>query len=130
MRGVFLLLLAIVLAGGCTRGPVAFNSQEEDTVLLVDRIGARVDTDAERSGNPVVKVDFTGTAVKDEDLIHLKAFTQLETVDLAGTGVTDQGLQHLKEVPSLKRVRVPGTRVTPAGIQKLQQALPAVTVER
>ena len=62
--------------------------------------------------------------ITDEGLVHLKAFTRLQTLNLNGTKVTDVGLEHLKGLSSLVTLNIRNTQVTDEGVKKLQQALP------
>ena len=67
---------------------------------------------------------FSGTAVTDEGLVHLKQLTSLKRLDLIGCKITDEGLVHLKQLTNLQKLILYRTNITDAGVADLQMALP------
>jgi hypothetical protein len=126
-RSLIPALLGLVLIAGC-RGSSRPDAVQERAAVELEKLGARVLQDEDSPGKPVVKVDFTGSSVKDDDLAQLRKFPKVRSVDLTGTDISDAGLAHLKEMPQLESVRLFRTRVTPTGIKQLQEAIPGLTV--
>lgn len=96
-----------------------------------------------------VRVEFSGTLAKDDDLLFLGKCSDLRsifvnnadvgdrlaaalsklpglyTVDLEGTRITDAGLERLSACRGLGVINVTETYVTRDGVAKLQRAIPA-----
>lgn len=130
MRRALPVTYCLLIVVGCTSRHPQHDPREETAIAAIEELGGRVYSDEERPGTPVVSVDFSGTRVGDEVLVHLQELPQLEIIDLAGTQVTDRGLVHLKGLLTLKRIRLTGTRVTGEGAQGLREAIGGVVIER
>jgi hypothetical protein len=99
---------------------------QEKAVSEIEKLGGRIEVETKVQGRPVTRVDFSGTAVADAGLQHLKGLTQLQKLDLGRTQVTDAGLEHVKGLTQLQQLNLDGTHLTNAGIQNLRKALPAL----
>ena len=54
--------------------------------------------------SPVIRVDFTDTAVADAGLECLEGLTELQALLLDNTKVTDAGLEHVKGLTQLREL--------------------------
>lgn len=68
----------------------------------------------------VVAADLNSIQPKNDLLVQLRVFRQLEGLNLSSTPVTDQGLMHLQGNPKLRWLRLSGTKVTDAGLSNLR----------
>ena len=68
--------------------------------------------------------------VTDEDLAHLASLGRLRWLDLTSDEITDEGLEHLMGLSSLQEIAVGGKRITDIGVARLREALPHAHVER
>jgi mono/diheme cytochrome c family protein len=73
----------------------------------------------------VTWLDLSGTAVTDEGLQALKAFTNLTRLRLDRTGISDAGLTHLAGLERLEYLNLHSTAVSDTGIARLE-SLPAL----
>jgi hypothetical protein len=64
-------------------------------------------------------IDFSGSRLSDEDLSHVRHFTELRELDLSDTSVTDLGIKSLAGLSKLKKVWLDNTRVTDKGLEEL-----------
>jgi hypothetical protein len=64
-------------------------------------------------------LDFSGSSLSDEDLNHVRHFTELRELDLCDTSVTDLGIKSLAGLSKLKKVWLDNTRVTDKGLEEL-----------
>jgi S1-C subfamily serine protease len=71
-------------------------------IAAIEKLGGKVTFDEKSPNRPVISVDLNRTKVTDEELLHLKTLTSLQTLSLTGTKVTDSGLVHLKGLTSLQ----------------------------
>lgn len=130
MRRVLLLTCCLLLAAGCGSHPQASDPREVAAIAAIEELGGQVEADEERPQTYAVRVNFAGTNIGDDALVHLKDLTELEEIDLSGTQVTDIGMSHLKGLTGLKRIRLNGTRVSNEGVDGLRQAIVGVVIER
>jgi hypothetical protein len=98
--------------------PAACLSQQDRAAARAERLGAVVERDDGRPGNPVVGLNFSGP-VSDSDLELLQALPGLRKLSLQGAKITDQGLTHLKGLDALEELVLFGTEVTDTGLQHL-----------
>jgi hypothetical protein len=68
--------------------------------------------------------------VTDDDLAHLAGLGRLRWLDLSSDEITDEGLKHLMRLSSLEEVSVGGEKITDIGVARLREALPDAQVER
>ena len=73
-------------------------------------------------------LDLSESDVTDDDLVHLKGFSQLQGLRLVRTKVTDAGLEHLKGLTNLQWVSVNGTRIAATGAKEFHKTLPNCTI--
>lgn len=142
--------VAGLLIAGCGGGAV--NPSEAATVALIQKLGGKVETDAEKPDHSVLKVYLHNTKVQDADLASLKSLlrlqnlflgktgitdagveklgtlTRLQTLSLNGTSVTDAGLKYLAPLSNLRTLNLQETKVTPTGIAELKRVLPTTTI--
>ena len=99
-------------------------------LLVMEMVGCRQQEDAGNAVDPSgvadehVATDSVGGKVTNDDLVHLKGLTSLQTLILGETKVTDAGLVHLVGLTNLKTLILRETQFTDAGIAELQKALP------
>jgi hypothetical protein len=97
---------------GCWGGPTWFWLQPWfGNDFLSDVVGV------EPEGGPAlprVPFDFyvtSGRKVRDQDLLHLKAFPRLRNLDLESTSITDSGVACIAELGGLERLRLSCTNL-------------------
>jgi hypothetical protein len=118
--GIIVVLGATFLAYRLQSSASASKKFDQAVVLGdLQKLGARIDRDASRAGQPIVGVTFSGVAFKGSDLEGLIAFPDLERLDLSGTPTSDVALEHLSELKTLKRLNLGHTNVTGGGMQFL-----------
>ncbi|HEY9731224.1 MAG TPA: hypothetical protein V6C89_04895 [Drouetiella sp.] len=64
-------------------------------------------------------IDFSESAVEDEDLQYLLHFSRLHEIDLSHTAISDEGIEHLVKLQSLKKIWLDNTKITDAALAKL-----------
>lgn len=77
MRATLPVLLLIGMTG-CQR---TSDAEEQQAVAAIEKLGGSVTRNETASGKPVL-VTLSFTTTKDEDLRHLKVFTQVEDISL------------------------------------------------
>lgn len=146
-----LLLLCVI---GCGKPAPSGHPDEAAAVATIEKLGGKVEFDAQPANRRVIKVYLHSTAVKDADLAmleklpklqnlflgktqigdagleHLQALSELKTLSLNSTQVTDDGLKSLAKQQQLKTVNLQETKVTAGGANQLQKAIPDVKVAR
>jgi hypothetical protein len=65
-------------------------------------------------------IDFSESAVEDEDLQYLLHFSRLHEIDLSHTAISDEGVEQLVKLHSLKKIWLDNTRITDAALEKLK----------
>lgn len=98
------------------------STAEVNPVAAIEKLGGTVKTNETVAGMPVMSVSLQGCSIRDVDLAHLAAFSELEHLDLGFTNVTDAGLVHLKGLKKLRAVVLNRTKVTDAGLVHLKDA--------
>ena len=135
-------LLAFLVLTSSTR------ADEAGAVTAMEKLGAKIMRDENRSGKPVLGVflhdrELTETSLKqlvsfkelqwlflnkvrinDTDLKEIAVLKNLETLHLVDMKVTDSGLKHLTHLQRLWWLYLINTNVTEAGVKQLQDALP------
>jgi hypothetical protein len=114
------LIAALLLICGSTVCAHSNDSEQEQAVARIKKLGGKVEVDDKSPGKPVIRVDLHGTRVTDADLVHLTALTQLQKLNLGWTQVGDAGLEHLKDLTKLQRLVLDNTKVTDAGLRQLK----------
>lgn len=71
-----------------------------------------------------------GTAITDAGLVHLEKLEELGWLDLRDTAVTDAGLERLKGLKKLRMLRYTGSKVTKEGFEKLQKSIPLLETDK
>jgi hypothetical protein len=111
LSGVVLLVLG-------TSGFV--RADEAEAIAALKKVGATIlhtDNDPKK---PVRSVYIPGKKVKDDDLKHLAAFSQMQVLKLdAATNITDAGLKELASLKTLQDLGLGSTQVTDAGLKHL-----------
>lgn len=74
--------------------------------------------------DPIIGVDFSHSAITDDDLQLLQSLPELQLIDLDGTDVTDAGVSHLRGLKDLKTLRLFGTQTTSEGTREFHKAHP------
>jgi FKBP-type peptidyl-prolyl cis-trans isomerase FklB len=95
-------------------------SQDDDVVIQLQKLGGKVVYDDKTSGTPIVSVTFRGSEVTDAGLVHLKGLSSLQSLDLGSTKVTDAGLNHIESLTKLKYLGLYDCQVTDAGLEHLK----------
>jgi serine/threonine protein kinase len=72
----------------------------------------------------IVSLTLQNVQTNDDELVHLKSLSKLNTLNLRFNNITDQGLVHLAVLKTLKHLDLHHTNVTAAGVAKLQAVLP------
>ena len=86
-----LAILLLLLVIGCGESDPSTQSRRE-AVAALEKLGGEIETDT----NKVIhSVNLNGTQISDDDLVHLRNFTNLLHVSLEQTQITDAGLVHL-----------------------------------
>jgi hypothetical protein len=85
-----------------TGGQAAQRSDEARSIWELEKLGARIQRDQARLGNPVVALDLNNTKVTDSGLRRLAHLTQLRQLGLQNTKVTDAGLKDLAHLTQLR----------------------------
>lgn len=66
-------------------------------------------------------IDFSESAVEDEDLQYLLHFKKLYEIDLSHTSISDEGVEQLSKVHSLRKIWLDNTKVTDASLETLKK---------
>lgn len=66
-------------------------------------------------------IDFSESAVTDEDLSYISHFSRLYEIDLSHTSVTDDGIEHLANIHSLRKIWLDNTKITEAALDNLKK---------
>lgn len=152
--GKVLAGLLILCSIGCGKPVPTGHPDEAAVVAAIEKLGGKVEFDAQPANRRVIKVYLHSTAVKDADLAvleklpklqnlflgktqigdagleHLQALSELKTLGLNTTQVTDAGLKSLAKLEQLKTVNLQETKVTASGANQLRKAIPEVKVAR
>ena len=80
-------------------------------------------------GNKIIGLSLAWTAVTDEGLAHLEAFTNLRSLDLGRTNISDNAIPQLSRLHRLKHLFIEGTQLTGDGEEELRQSLPDTLVQ-
>ena len=94
---LFLTLTVVACDANAERG------SDDDAVVALRKLGARVVVDETQPNKPVISIAFR-TKITDESLDHVKRVSHLQKLDLRGTQITDAGLVKLKELNSLQEL--------------------------
>ncbi len=97
--------------------PPAPPSTQELALVELKKRGGKPESN--RNGD-VVKVEWRGAEVTDNDLVILQKFPFLRELDLTETSITDAGLKHLQGLEYLRYLYLLGTPITDAGVPELQ----------
>ena len=112
-----LCLSAIVFVLACVASAVdRVYATEELVVEALQRLGARVETDAQ---GVVTLVHLEGKPVTDDDLNILAGLDGVTRLYLADTPISDVGLRHVSQLEELQRLSLWKTRITDAGLAHL-----------
>ena len=134
VRGAGVWVLMIGLSAGlwgCGDGIDPNLPPAGRAAVIYTRLGGSVREDGSSPENPVRVVHLSRTNVRDADLAHLAALSDLEDLQLTGTPITDAGLVHLKQLTRLTKLNVTGTAVTEQGVKQAKEFLPFwITVTR
>jgi Leucine Rich repeat len=113
-RGALAALLVLCMAPiGCTGGHDPATDRALDEILSR---GGRFERDRDAEGEPVVKLDLTGSPVTDADLVTFKPLTRLNSLILRGTRVTDAGMARLTSTGKLRNLDLGKSAVTDNGL--------------
>jgi hypothetical protein len=93
-----------------TGGQAAQRSDEARSISELEKLGARIERNHARLGNPVVTLDLNNTKVTDAGLEGLAHFTQLRQLRLFNTKVTDAGLKELAPLNQLSSLSLGSTQ--------------------
>lgn len=116
----FLLLCALVAAGGCGK-----KSQESPDAPAMAALAPYAPKPTLNEQGRVVELKLDGPHVDDAALDHIKGLTELKLLSLYGSSVTDEGLAKVKDVPRLEALGLGKTGVTRRGLVHLER-LPAL----
>ncbi len=148
--------LAVTLGVLAASGVVfAADADQEKAIAAIKKLDGKVQVDSDSPDKPVVRVVLTDSKITDADMVHLKAFPQLESLSLSGakkftdaglehikgltkleqlflndTKITDAGLAHLKGLTNLSRLSLKGTKVSDEAVKELQKTLTKLDVIR
>jgi|GEM_PF-4670049 len=93
--------------------------EKDAAIARVEELKGSVGIDGDAPGQPVWKVDLSGTSVRGSDLVVLEAFPDLEVLDLSGTAIVDQDLIPLRRLGKLRDLNLAETKVTDECIPEL-----------
>ena len=117
------------------------NSQVEDAINALDRLGVKIEYDDEGLpralslyGKPLTAeqlrqigvlttlrdLSLRNCRIGDGGVAHLARLKELEQLDLTETDVTDAGMKHLAKITTLCDVNLARTAVTPKGLSQLR----------
>jgi hypothetical protein len=133
------VLLVVVTVSGVMLGIVGWRAERQrQAVASVKRIGGHVYYNYTETLEPglelptfprwlprdwcenVVMVEIETDKLTDADLVHLQAFSELESLALYSPHVTDAGLMHLRGISTLVVLKLDLAQVTDAGVMQLQ----------
>jgi endonuclease YncB( thermonuclease family) len=101
-------------------GEAGETEPQRKAVAALQRLEPAITYDESKPGRPVIAVRFppnTLAKVTDDDLLHLKAFSNLRSLDVPSSPkITDAGLEHLAGLRPLVELNVNWTRVSAAGV--------------
>lgn len=80
--------------------------------VALSKLGGEIEVGV---GEKVISVDLDGKEVRDADLVHVAALTELKSLNLSNTAITDAGLAQLLSLKKLKFLYLFGTKVTDSG---------------
>jgi hypothetical protein len=114
------------MEGGRADGRAVLD-REMVAVRALEKLGARIERDAERPGRPVIMVILRGERGKYCDLSVLTALPQLERLWLSHTVLTESDLKALSRLQNLRRLGLPEETATKTGVA-LRKARPQLEV--
>jgi endonuclease YncB( thermonuclease family) len=128
MRYLSIALVVVLLVAEAGRDDLQERSKSEEHVIgLLRDAEPLIFRDESLPGKPVIAVRFRpnfGT-VTDQDVVHLRAFSQLRVLELANKRlVTDAGLDQLAWLGGIEEISLNSTSVTPAGVIRFAAAHP------
>lgn len=86
----------------------------------VEALGGNVNQLSKPGNDTVTGVVLIGSKkVRDDDLVLLRAFPDVQRLMLGGTAITDAGLKHAAGLHELTTLGLIGTKVTDAGMKEL-----------
>ena len=124
LRSSLVLLLSIVVFSGCSGSPAPTNTDPgspaqpaiSDDPAAVEALTGLA-KDLRKGGNgSIAQVDFRGTEIGDDALVHLKGLNQLSSLLLNDTKVTDEGLKVVGTISTLRNLDLRGCKITNAGM--------------
>lgn len=108
-----ILLIGQTLPGGET---------QDRALDALRKVGAIIERDRQRPGNPVIAIDLSFSDVRDKDLEALKAFPDLRILNLRECwGTTEKGLQCLAGLTQLRELDLQKTGVSDEGLKHLEK---------
>src|SRR5262245_39065446 len=113
-----LLLLSLGIA--CAPPASAQGETERKAIAAIHQLGGKVRRDNAQPGKPVVEVKLDFTETRDDGLVHLKAFPELQRLDLSHTYITNAGLAHVKGFARLESLQLALTNITDDGLVHLK----------
>ena len=123
MNRIAFSMLALSLALASSTRAAGLQTDPEEAVAAIEKLGGTVTIDEKSPGRPVVEADLTSTHVTDaelERLVGLRQLANLQTLCLTNTGVTDGALAHCRRLTKLKSLCLNGTLVTDTGLTQLR----------
>jgi tRNA A-37 threonylcarbamoyl transferase component Bud32 len=106
--------------GGNENGIVTSVESPAQAADALRKLGAVVTTASDEPDAPVVTMDCSRLAIRDEELAHVAALPSLEKLYLYDTLVGDTGLASVRELSGLQLLGLGQTRVTDAGLSHLR----------
>jgi hypothetical protein len=100
-------------------GDEILRESEDRATKAIQKLGGKITRDKYAQDQPIIRVDFFGTAVTDAGLKHLAGLKRLQSLYCGYTKVTDTGLKHLAGLQQLQSLDLQSTWVTDAGLKHL-----------
>lgn len=93
----------------------------EQALARLNELGAKLQRDGNRPGGPIIHINLSRTAVRDEDLKLLPALPELKGLLLDATQITDLGLRELEPLVGLESLALRETPITDDGLRWLEK---------
>src|SRR5262245_30855891 len=114
-----ILVIGSLVLGLNARGEET--KEQDEAVAAIEKLGGKVEVDANRPGKHAIAVKLTGDKVTDTDLVHLKPLTELQRLDLFATKVRGDGLKNLSGLTQLRYLSLHSSEVTDEGLPHLKE---------
>ena len=120
MRYSIVITIGTLLLAGPPAPAQESTAERDRALVVVKKVGGSHQADATLPGQPIVKVDLSGTPATDADVANLKGLTQVRALNLNLTRITDEGLVHLRGMKHLEELGLGLTSMGDPGMAHLK----------